>query len=288
MLHHAGAGPRTPARAWRARALVVAGVCTAALATACGPRSQAAAPPTGGGLSVSYEAPLRGGADERAFLRGRRLPEKVAEDLNRSVRLPGRVQIVGRSCKQNDTPEYDPQTGRITLCYGFIGEVRSMFEADRGSGAVGDTEERTAGVVTETLYHEAGHALLDKLDLPFTGHEEDVADQFAAYRLLGQGDAGRAALLAAADNYDQYAHAAALHGLADADPSDEHAPDAARSASYRCYLYGSAPATGRSKEYRALVDGKRLSKERAGLCEEEYEDLRRGWGRLLAPHAAGR
>ncbi|MCA6092445.1 DUF4344 domain-containing metallopeptidase [Streptomyces sp. SCA3-4] len=282
MLHHAGVGPRTPARPRRARALVAAGVCTAALAVACGPRSQAAAPPTGGGLSVSYEAPSRGGEDERAFLRGRRLPEQVAADLNRTVRLPQPVRIVGRSCEKDGIPEYDPESGRISLCYGFIGEVRSMFAAERDGG---DPDERTAGVVTETLYHEAGHALIDKLALPFTGHEEDVADQFAAYRLLSRGETGRAALLAAADNYAQYAREA---DPSDVDPSDEHAPDAMRSASYRCYLYGSAPRQKRGKEYRSLVDGKRLSKERAGLCEEEYESLRRGWQRLLAPHMSDR
>ncbi|MEU5051252.1 DUF4344 domain-containing metallopeptidase [Streptomyces sp. NPDC021096] len=282
MLHHAGAGPRIPATVWRARALVVAGVCTAALATACGPRSQAAAPPTGGGLSVSYQA---GGADERAFLRERRLPEKVAEDLNKFVRLPARVEIVGRVCKKDDTSEYDPETSRIALCYGFVREVRSMFEADRGSGPDRDPAERTAGVITETLYHEAAHALIDKLNLPFTGHEEDVADQFAAYRLLDQGKAGRAALLAAADNYAQYASGA---DPSDVDPSDEHPPDAARSAGYRCYLYGSAPQREREAQYRALVDGKRLSTQRAALCEEEYDDLRRGWRRLLAPHTTDR
>ncbi len=280
MLHHAGAGPRTPARAWRARALVTTGVCTAALAAACGPPTQAAAPPVRGGLSVSYEAPLRG-ADERAFLRERRLAERVAEDVNGAVRLPRRIEIVGRTCKKDAVPEYDPETGRIALCYGFVGEVRSMFRSD---GAA-DPDERTAGVISETLYHEAAHALIDKLALPFTGREEDVADQFAAYRLLDQGERGRDALLAAADNYDQYAREA---DPSDGDPSDEHAPDAVRSANYRCYLYGSAPRGKAAKERRTLVDGKRLSKERAELCEEEYANLRRGWARLLQPYAAAR
>lgn len=281
MLHHAGAGPRIPARARRARALVAAGVCTAALATGCGTPSQAAAPPTRGGLSVSYQAPRGGDADERSFLRTRGLAEKVVEDLGKAVRLPARVEIVGRSCAKDETPEYDPESGRIALCYGFIREVRSMFEADGDA----DPQGRTAGVVTETLYHEAAHALIDKLNLPFTGREEDVADQFAAYRLLRQGAGGRAALLAAADNYDQYARES---DPADSDPSDEHAPDAVRSANYRCYLYGSTPRQDRARERRRLVDGKRLTKERAELCEEEHRSLRRGWEQLLAPYKADR
>ncbi|MFI1970399.1 DUF4344 domain-containing metallopeptidase [Streptomyces cinnamoneus] len=283
MLHHAGTGPRITARAWRARALVAAGVLAATvLATGCGPGSQAAASPTRGGLSVSYEAPEGGGAGERAaraFLTDRRLAEQVAQDVNASVRLPKGVEIVGRSCDKDDTPEYHPQTGRIALCYGFVGEVRRMFAADPSSGA-GDPDERTAGVITETLYHEAAHALLDKLDLPFTGREEDVADQFAAYRLLRQGKKGRAALLAAADNYDQYARES---GPDDFDPSDEHAPDSVRSVNYRCYLYGSAPDASRD-----MVGRQGLTEERAELCEEEYDALRRGWNTLLRPYATGR
>ncbi|MEU3872519.1 MULTISPECIES: DUF4344 domain-containing metallopeptidase [Streptomyces] len=280
MLHHVGPGPRRPARAWRARTLVAAGVCTAALATGCGPQSQAAAPPARGGLSVSYDVPTAGESDERAFLKERRLPERVADDLNGSLRLRKRIDIIGTTCKKDATPEYDPETARIVLCYGFVREVRSMFEAD-GAAAPAD---RTAGVISETLYHEAAHALIDRLDLPFTGREEDVADQFAAYRLLDQGAPGRAALLAAADNYAQYARES---DPSDTDPSDEHAPDAVRSANYRCYLYGAArgPAAG---ERPRLVDGKRLSKERAALCEQEYASLRRGWTRLLAPYAAAR
>ncbi|MEV4442470.1 DUF4344 domain-containing metallopeptidase [Streptomyces sp. NPDC049577] len=281
MLHHPGDGPR-PRDLRRARALVAAGVCVASLVALCGcARSQAAASPTGGGLSVSYETP-GSGPDERAFLHDRELPEQVAADLNSTLRpLPEPVRITGRSCEKDGVPEYDPRSSRIVLCYGFVQEVRSMFRtaARGGDGRAQDVDERTAGVVTETLYHEAAHALIDKLDLAFTGHEEDVADQFAAYRLIARGASGRAALLAAADNYAQYAED---EDREDADPSDEHAPDAARSANYRCYLYGADP-----QRYANLVDGKRLSKERAGLCQEEYRALRRGWSRLLAARPSG-
>ncbi|MBT2384915.1 DUF4344 domain-containing metallopeptidase [Streptomyces sp. ISL-11] len=272
MLHHAGARPRTTGHGRRARAVLAAGACVA-LATACGsPRSQAAASPTSGGLSVRYEAPARGGADERAFLRDRGLAERVAKDLNGSLRLPERVEVVGRSCEVDGVPEYDEETRRISLCYSFVAEVRGMFERDRPR----DAAERTAGVITETLYHEAGHALVDTLDLEPTGSAEDVADQFAAYRLIPRGPTGRAAVLAAADNYAQYARETAPE---DVDLTDEHPPDAARAAGYRCYLHGAAP-----KASEGLVDGRLLTKERAEGCEREYEELRRGWDRLLAGH----
>jgi Putative metallopeptidase len=147
-----------------------------------------------------------------------------------------------------------------------------MFARDRAS----DASERTAGAITETLYHEAAHALIDTLDLAPTGREEDVADQFAAYRLIPQGPAGRAAILAASDNYAQSAGARAP---GDVDFADEHPPDATRAANYRCYLYGSAP-----KENRHLVDGRLLTRQRAAGCADEYDALRRGWDRLLRPY----
>ncbi len=37
-----------------------------------------------------------------------------------------------------------------------------------------------------TIYHEVGHLLVDKLDWPVLGREEDIADNFATYILLNQ------------------------------------------------------------------------------------------------------
>ncbi|MGW1195458.1 DUF4344 domain-containing metallopeptidase [Streptomyces sp. NPDC002536] len=283
MSHHAGAAPRRSGRVRRVRTLAVTAVC-ALLATGCGGASADADPE--GGVSVSYKAPAPGRADERAFLRARALPERVAEDLNGALQLPERIEIVNRTCKgADDYPEYDPGTRRIALCYEYVGRVRSSFQEAGAS----DPDVRTAGVVTESLYHEAAHALVDTLELDFDGSEEDVADRFAAYRMIPQGAEGRAGLLAAADNY-------AWEAQEDADPEDdadssgssgsedEHAPDAVRAANYRCYLHGSASSApeGDAK----LVDGRLLSSERAGRCRDEYRALRRGWDELLAPHTA--
>ncbi|MEV5506375.1 DUF4344 domain-containing metallopeptidase [Streptomyces orinoci] len=247
----------------------------AVLVTGCGGKAESARPSGTGKVTVSYEEPRDDGADERPFLRRHRLPERVADDLNRTVRLPEPVQIVGRTCKGGDDyPEYDDDRGRIVLCYDYVDEIRGQFKDARDK----DPDGRTAGVVTESLYHEAAHALVDKLQLPFTGREEDVADQFAAYRMIPHGAQGRDGLLAAADNYA--ASAAGDEDGEEFDPSDEHAPDAVRAANYRCYLYGSRP-----KEADRLIDGTLLTDERARGCGAEYRALRRGWDKLLAPYA---
>ncbi|MGW7517987.1 DUF4344 domain-containing metallopeptidase [Streptomyces sp. NPDC054796] len=276
----------------RARDLCVLALAAAVAAAACatgtgGParsRERAAEPSSsspsasrGGGAGLSVEYRHAGEAERwaRDFLRERKLPQEVARHLNGQLDAPTAVRLRARSCGSSDI-SYDPVGKRVDVCYEFVDEVRAMF-ADAGRA---DVEGRTAGVVRETLYHEVAHALLGQLDLPYVGREEDVADQFAAYELLPQGRRGSAALLAAADNYALYAEEAGPDGV---DFSGEHTPDAARSANYRCYLYGSAPAT-----HERLVDGTHLSEDRAELCVDEYEDLERGWKKLLAPYAAGK
>ncbi|WP_431043825.1 DUF4344 domain-containing metallopeptidase [Streptomyces sp. P1-3] len=301
MLHHPAGPDRIPARTTlchRAHlrtvaALTATGAVTGLIA-GCSTASQAAAPPTRGGLWTSYQpAKSDDQAWARDFLRQRRLPERVAERLNKRLKLRAKIGIEGRTCGDSDVA-YDPEERRVELCYEFVDEVRELFEddaadaeGDRDADAAGEAgagavaiEDKTAGVVTETLYHEVAHALIDRLDLPFVGREEDVADQFAAYHLIPQGKAGRAAVLAAADNYLLYA---GQTDPADIDFADEHLPDAARAANYYCYVYGSAP-----DRHRSLADGERLTKERAELCEDEYEDLRRGWSTLLAPYETSR
>ncbi|MEU7044259.1 DUF4344 domain-containing metallopeptidase [Streptomyces varsoviensis] len=292
MLHHAGgrSGPAGRRRRRRAlgralAALAVVGVCAGATAACVGDESQAAASPTSGGLSVSYEPAKGDGAKGRTFLMERRIAERVARAVGERVRLPSDIKIVAKSCGDSEQDVYDAETGRIVICYGTVTELHGMF-AEAHSGGADDANGRrvvdakTDGVLTETLYHEIAHALKDKLRLPVTGREEDVADQFAAYSLIPQGPSGVAAVLDAAESYSLYARDTSPE---DIDFSDEHSPDAVRAANYRCYVYGSAPA-----RHKKLVDGETLTKERAELCEGEYQDLRRGWDALLEPYRTHR
>ncbi|WP_405449110.1 DUF4344 domain-containing metallopeptidase [Streptomyces erythrochromogenes] len=167
-----------------------------------------------------------------ALLERHRITETVAADLNTYLDLPHRIEVTTRSCGGSG---YDTDTRRIELCYDDLTEDRELFEH------AGDmsTDEPVAAVARETLYHEAGHALIDTLGLPMPDAraEEDAADRFAQLMLLRDGrPEGEQALLTAARAYDL---AAAAHP--DADPEDEHAPDAARAESHRCAIYGAAP-----------------------------------------------
>ncbi|MFD6432570.1 DUF4344 domain-containing metallopeptidase [Streptomyces venezuelae] len=253
----------------RAVALVGAASAAVGVLAACTPDALPAAEPAAWG--ISYETPKRGSGAEAEFLRERRLLEGVRSSLAEQVRLPDGVTMTAKSCKDAEA-EYDPETGRIVVCYEFVAETRELFHGD-GRSVV---DERVEGALRETLYHEGAHALMDKWELPFVGREEDVADQFAAHQLIRQGARGQRHLAAVADAYRLYA---ADDDPEDIDFSDEHSPDVTRAANYRCWLYGARPDT-----HERLVDDTVLTRDRSEGCEEEWEALRRGWEHLLQPY----
>ncbi|POX48084.1 hypothetical protein C3489_28010 [Streptomyces sp. Ru71] len=235
------------------------------------PPSAAARQPAQGGFVVRYGSVGPDLAADLAFLRSGRVPETVAERLDARVRMPRSVTFAVHGCGDAD-PAYDPDARRIDVCVEQVGDVRDRFTA----GGADDGDAAVAAVVEETLLHESAHALLDVLRLPFTGREEDVADQFAAVMLIGQGRAGEDKVLTAAR---EYALSAKETPPTDADLLDEHSLDGQRAAGYACYVYGARP-----DRHGDLVDGRRLTEDRAETCADEYRQARRGWEALLRPH----
>lgn len=191
--------------------------------------------------------------------------EEAAKDLRSVVALPRELTVEVTTCK--DGTGYLQGEALVELCLQDVKSSRDELE----DADADDVDETLRGIWRETFFHEAGHALIDLLDLPFTGREEDVADQFAAWRLAESGDeASTDALLSSAFEYEILASAY------EADPDDEHSSDAARAVNYLCYLYGSDPDT-----WEDLVDDEPLTQDRADLCEDEWDRLRLGWRELL-------
>ncbi|WP_078851011.1 DUF4344 domain-containing metallopeptidase [Streptomyces sp. NRRL S-237] len=215
----------------RLRTALASTLCATALLSAlpgCEP------PPPARGFVPRHEKPDEADRDNADLLERRGLVELVTADLNAYLDVPHRITVVARSCG-GEGSGYDPETRRIELCYDDLTEDRRRFEeADHHLA-----DEPLSDVVRETLHHEAGHALIDALDLPVRDQgraEEDAADRFAQLMLLRAPEGDRA-LLTAARAYD-------LAAAADPtpDPDDEHAPDPARAESHRCAAYGAAPA----------------------------------------------
>ena len=135
--------------------------------------------------------------------------------------------------------------------------------------------------------HELGHALIDLLDLPTVGKEEDVVDEFATWVFLKgareadpqDAEVGIEALLLAAESWRllwKGTEAELKRGKA-LPWWDEHSLDIQRYYNILCLIYGSNP--GRSWP---LVVRSEMPIERARKCEHEWPQKEKAWERLLA------
>lgn len=127
------------------------------------------------------------------------------------------------------------------------------------------------------LHHEIGHALIEILNLPVLGQEEDAADVLAALLLDVRGEPALALRVAqnAALSIRQDASDAERNGRK-WEMWDEHGPDMQRYYNLVCLVFGADP--NRRKGFAREMD---LPDIRAEGCREEYDVARRGWGRYL-------
>jgi hypothetical protein len=165
----------------------------------------------------------------------------------------------------------EPQNRQIVMCYELITQMTEDFaKLNKSSLEAALLDAIYASIFV--FYHELGHALIDVLELPVVGKEEDAVDQFSAIILLNSGT----------DDLDKKTilNAAAWFGIKPKIPAwDEHAPNDVRFYYLVCLVYGSDP-----KEYKPLT--KVLPPDRANRCPREYEKIAASWSKLLLPHFA--
>ena len=128
------------------------------------------------------------------------------------------------------------------------------------------------------FYHELGHGLIHKLDLPVLGREEDVADQLATLMLMDAGTdsvGGEPVLTAALGWLDSWKK---RDGEAEeSDYWDEHSLDLQRYANIVCLVYGSDPDS-----YKNLVAEWDLPADRAERCPNDFDSAAASWNSVMA------
>ncbi len=140
--------------------------------------------------------------------------------------------------------------------------------------------ERTAFVEANILgifYHELGHALIDLLEMPVYGQEEDAADVLSILLidLLYEEDAALDLAYHVSDGFWTEA-------IERAEDGDEiafwgvHGPDEQRFYNTVCLFYGGNPD---SRDDFAADMG--LPEERAETCPDEYDLAYDSWGVVL-------
>jgi hypothetical protein len=200
-----------------------------------------------------------------------RLLEDVAAGLNAELKLPRKVTLMLDECGVANAL-YDPDTSRIVLCYELFADLA------RRIGQIEEAETLIGGAFSFILLHELGHALIDQLDLPVTGREEDAADQLATVALIDADEGGVDAVAGAAVWFASLATDGEIDTL---EFADEHGLNAQRFYNLLCWVYGADPAANAD-----VVGEDGLPESRAGQCPAEYARLSASWERPLGPHAA--
>ncbi|MCE5288776.1 MAG: DUF4344 domain-containing metallopeptidase [Nocardiaceae bacterium] len=228
-------------------------------------------------MAVDYEdAESAEAVRGKALLEENKVLEDFAEDVNESLVLPFDIPLIGDQC---DEPNafWSASDKVMVICYEWAAKLQELF-ADTGRA-----NEAALGAVTATFYHELGHAVLHLYDLPFTGREEDVADQLAAVLLLLPEADGtpapasdRQAVIDFADLFDRLS---ARNELTERHFADVHSLSRQRMYNLLCWTYGSDPSAEAS-----LVSDGRVPDDRADECDNEFEQMSRAWTRLLQPH----
>ena len=128
-----------------------------------------------------------------------------------------------------------------------------------------------------TFYHEVGHALIDTLDLPVLGREEDAADMLSVLLIdrLWQDEAAGDLIRQVADAYILFDARSETKG--EGLPYwDTHSLDLQRYYNFVCLFYGADPDAR-----EGLADELDLPTERRESCPEEYEQAANSWGAML-------
>ena len=238
-----------------------------------------AEPASAGTMTPRYEdAQTEQAQHGRQLMMNAKLLETVAQQVKDTLNLPFDVGAVGKQCGEaNDY--WDPNVNEIQLCYEDVQESEARF------GRNGNPDPATAAVDAEIagFYHELGHATLSIYQLAFTGREEDVADQLSAFMLLTPGADGKPypnGVRIATDTAQDWKLSAKEAGDANDLPFwDGHSMDITRMYNWECWIYGSDPAANGN-----IVSSGDLPEDRAGNCEEEFQNMAKAWRQLLGPH----
>ena len=127
--------------------------------------------------------------------------------------------------------------------------------------------------ILSIFYHELGHAVIDLMQVPIFGQEEDAADVMSVLLTdwLFEEEAAQA-----------IAYDSAFGFINDPEQKEEvpywdlHGPDEQRYYNHVCLFYGASP-----EEREELASDLGLPDERAETCPEEYDQAASSWGAIF-------
>jgi Putative metallopeptidase len=203
----------------------------------------------------------------------------LVEMVSKQLALPETIDVVAGECGRVNA-FYNPKRKSITICYELMAYYALSFKADYNTAE--DVKQFVNDSTIFTFFHELGHGLVDVLELPVLGREEDVADEFAGLTLLQFGESGKNAVSTASDSFIFKPESETKNEKVDDSTdefSDEHSLDLQRSYGLSCLAYGNDPVF-----FADIKKNKTLPDRRLKLCAVEYKKKSKSLARLMAPY----
>lgn len=182
---------------------------------------------------------------------------------------PLTLKLVMRSCDEANA-FYDSDEKSIVYCYEELQDALTTFQQLQDQEQLSPEEAQlfATGWSDFVFFHELGHALIDQLEIPMLGREEDVADQISTYIWVHREDSE--AIL----NGTIYSFSAQDAEVDDETLADTHSLNAQRYYNLMCWVYG-------ADSQRYSEAGEQLPEERREGCEYEYWQLENAIEQLL-------
>lgn len=243
------------------------------------------------GTAFSYYGAPADAQQERlaGLLQKGSMAERMAA-IARTLRLKHNLNVGFESCGSPNA-YFRPSTVSVVLCYEMVDLIVRTAKADPGFAGPPEQpgfDRLVTSVIVAIYLHELGHALIGINGVPFTGREEDVADQFFMY-VAAQNLEPRGArvVLAAAWFFKALSKQRDLTQSGELSQvlADEHSLDMQRTFNLACWAVGTGQEWGLIP---AAYVG--LPQQRAVRCGEEFAKLNQGIGtrfrRYLKPAAS--
>jgi hypothetical protein len=196
--------------------------------------------------------------------------DAVVNDFNNTLALPNDIEIHFEECDTKNAFYY-ADTKQITVCYELIYDYVEKSDLDISF------DKKIEEATVFTMLHELGHALVDQLQIPITGKEENAVDEFAMMMLLDANNTS--AIDLALEGVFQFYYDAIDE--TSVDYSDQHAPSMER---YFDLLSIYCGAGHDSTNYYVGQEDWQLSQARSEQSVAEYEKKRLAWDTLLADY----
>jgi hypothetical protein len=211
----------------------------------------------------------------RDMLQKRRLLEHLQEFLS-PICLPEKITLKVEGCDGVANAYFWDDA--IKVCYEYFEYIQRYTPKGVRQGLT--PHDAIIGPTIDVFLHELGHTLVEVLDIPFFGREEEVADYIGTYILLhfGKDDARRlilgASIVAGDEALEEQGKAPELRLIA-----DTHDLPAQRYFNRWCMAYGMDPVL-----FADATSTGQLPESRAKRCRYEYKTNDFAFTTLVKPY----